>query len=237
MSPQTRRLVRRIHRALGLLVGLQLLMWVSGGLIMSAFDIDTVRGEHRRQVQAPQALSADEAYLSPQAMLAAAGGEITALELGQLLGRPVYRLDGAQGDQLFDARSGERLSPLSEELARQLALADYAGEGALVAAEWITEPALEYRGRALPLWRLRFDDDLDTTLYVSPATGKVVARRNDIWRLFDFVWMLHIMDYGEREDFNNPLLIAFAASALAFVFSGLLMLWLAYRPSRSQPAG
>jgi len=67
-------------------------------------------------------------------------------------------------------------------------------------------------------------DARHTTLYVSPQTGEVVARRNDLWRAFDFVWMLHIMDYDEREDFNHPLLIATAATALLFVLSGLGML-------------
>ncbi len=234
MSPQSRRLVRKLHRWLGLLVGLQLLLWVSGGLFMSAFDIETVRGEHRKRAQDPVPLSASGAYQHPTEILANAGVDATALQLSQWQGRAVYTLETAQGMQLYDAVTGSLLSPLAREQALAVAQADYAGNGSATAVEWITEPALEYRGRDLPLWRVRFADDLNTTVYVSASTGRVVARRNDIWRLFDVVWMLHIMDYDERDDFNNPLLVGFAASALAFVFSGLLMLWLAYRPG--QPA-
>ena len=65
------------------------------------------------------------------------------------------------------------------------------------------------------------------------GTDPFVARRNDWWRLFDFVWMLHIMDYETRDDFNHPLLIATAATALLFVVSGLFMLFFAFRPRRS----
>jgi hypothetical protein len=37
--------------------------------------------------------------------------------------------------------------------------------------------------------------------------------------------MLHIMDYAERDDFNNNFLRVFAFSAIIFVLSGFL-LWL-----------
>jgi exosortase/archaeosortase len=52
----------------------------------------------------------------------------------------------------------------------------------------------------------------------------VITVRSDIWRVFDFFWMLHIMDYDEREDFNNPLLISFAASSVFFSFTGFILL-------------
>ena len=51
-----------------------------------------------------------------------------------------------------------------------------------------------------------------------------MARRNDDWRFFDFFWMLHIMDYKERENFNNPLLITVSIFALFTVLAGLLLL-------------
>ena len=149
------------------------------------------------------------------------------------LGRPVYRLPAKDGPVLLDAASGETLSPLPEASARALALADYAGPGTLAAVERVEAPELEYRGHELPLWRARFDDDRDTTLYISPQTGRVVARRNDLWRVFDFVWMLHIMDYEEREDFNHPLLVTAAVTALLFTLSGLVMLGYSFWPRRA----
>jgi hypothetical protein len=44
-----------------------------------------------------------------------------------------------------------------------------------------------------------FDDWLQTTLYLHPDTGALVTRRHRLWRWYDFQWMLHIMDYGDRE--------------------------------------
>jgi uncharacterized iron-regulated membrane protein len=94
-----------------------------------------------------------------------------------------------------------------------------------------TEPRSEIRGQDLPLWRAEFDDGRRTTVYVSPASGQVVARRNNIWRVYDFFWMLHIMDYGGRDNFNHPLLITAAVVAWLLATSGLWLvaIWLTRR--------
>jgi uncharacterized iron-regulated membrane protein len=233
---QFRRFVRQAHRWLGLLIGLQVLLWVSGGVVMSVLRLDEVRGEHQAaKVQRPALDAAAPLVPLAEVLQAPRAGAVTAATLTTLLGRPVYRLETAGGPELVDAASGATLSPLSGDLARAVALADYAGDGALLGLDWVETPALEYRGRDLPLWRARFADTRDTTLYIAPGTGQVVARRNDLWRLFDFMWMLHIMDYEEREDFNHPLLIVAAVTALLFTLTGLVMLLYSFRPRA--PAG
>lgn len=55
--------------------------------------------------------------------------------------------------------------------------------------------------------------------------------RTDMWRLFGFFWMLHIMDYKERENFNHPLLISAAGLALITVLAGLVLLIVRVRRS------
>ena len=230
-----RRYLRQFHRWLGLLVGAQILLWVLGGFIMSVLRLDAVHGDPQRAPARAVALD-PAAPLVPLATLLAdarfAGATAATLQGWQ--GRTVYRIDGPGGQRLVDAADGKLLSPLDAAAARAVALADYAGPGEVAAVEWVEAAeggAPEHRGRELPLWRVRFDDPRDTTLYVSPQNGTVVARRNDLWRAFDFVWMLHIMDYEEREDFNHPLLVTTAGTALLFVFSGLVMLVVSFRRS------
>ncbi|WP_045318782.1 MULTISPECIES: hypothetical protein [Brevundimonas] len=41
------RLSTQLHKWIALVVGLQVLFWVGGGLVMTAIPIETVRGEHR----------------------------------------------------------------------------------------------------------------------------------------------------------------------------------------------
>jgi uncharacterized iron-regulated membrane protein len=234
---RARRIVRQLHRWIGLLIGIQVLLWVSGGLIMSVLRLDEVRGEHRVAAQPPAVLAAGERVTPVADVIGRVPGKVSAVTLTTFVGQPVYRVESDKGKSLLDARTGQRLSPLPEDLARRVALADYAGPGRLLAMEWVEQPAVEYRDRELPLWRARFDDEDDTTLYISPQTGLVVARRNELWRLFDFVWMLHIMDYEEREDFNHPLLVIAAATACLFVCTGLVMLFFSFRRAeRSAPA-
>jgi len=229
-ATRLRRIVRRVHLWLGLVIAGQLVLWTAGGLIMSALKLEEVRGDDRAAMRPAPALDAGAALKAPAEVLRAQGAHATSLQLTTLLGRPVYRLKGAEATTLVDAVSGAPLSPLSRELAEEVARSDYRGPARVAGIDWVEAPAAEYRGRPLPLWRVRFADERNTALYVSPSTGEVVARRNDLWRVFDFVWMLHIMDYEEREDFNHPLLVATAATALLFTFTGLVMLFYSLRP-------
>ena len=40
------RLWRKVHKWLGFLVVAQVLLWISGGVVMRVFPIDKVRGQH-----------------------------------------------------------------------------------------------------------------------------------------------------------------------------------------------
>ncbi len=216
-------IVQRIHIWAGLILGLQVFIWILSGVVMSWFHIDLVRGERAMFAGAPPELEA-AAYASPGGVIAQTDGA-TSLELRSFLGKPVYVAQGPFGEALFDAADGEKLSPISEETARAVAKADYVGEGEVERVALLTSPPHEYRGPR-PVWRVDYDDALKTRLYISQSTGKVVSRRNAVWRLYDFFWMLHIMDYEERENFNNPLVKAASAISLAFAISGLIMLFL-----------
>ena len=226
-----KEIVRRLHLWAGLLLGVQIILWMLSGVVMTWFHISLVRGETSAFSAPPPELRAI-AYASPGGVIAQADGA-TSVRLRMFLNRPVYEVRAVGEPALFDASTGERISPITEEMARAVATQDYVGEGEIVAVALMSEPPHEYRG-ATPVWRADFDDALTTRLYISPSTGAVAARRNDVWRLYDFFWMLHIMDYGERENFNNPLVKAAAAAGLVFSLSGLVMLF--FRKSRSQIA-
>jgi hypothetical protein len=220
------RLARRagsLHRWLALLVGVQILFWFGSGLFMSVVPIETVRGEHlKAEVQAaldPGALSAGVA-----AALATLGpGPVERIELRTMLGRPVLLVHGRDVPaSLHDAGTGARLSPIPAGTARAIAVADFAGEGRAVALAWVTEETPEYRG-PLPAWRVQFDDREATHLYVPANEGRVAARRTRTWRVYDFLWSLHIMDWSHHEDINNSWLRAASAVALLLALSGAVL--------------
>jgi hypothetical protein len=70
---------------------------------------------------------------------------------------------------------------------------------------------------------VEFDHPSNTRVYVSVDRGLVTARRNQTWRVFDFLWMFHIMDYEARDDINNLLLRLLSIFGLATVISGYLL--------------
>ncbi len=222
--------VRTVHRLLGLIVGLQLLLWISGGVFMSITPFDWVKGKPHVMEKAPYALPSD-IKLAPIALLQRHDlGAIQSIQLKRLLSqRWVYLVKSEKAMYLFDAQDAKLLSPINEQEILKIALADYQGDGNVSDAMLLTDIPLEMRGRSAPLWSVTFDDTVSTTLYISGQSGDLVGRRNTTWRIYDFFWMLHIMDYSQRDDFNNLLLMASAVSALLFVISGFFMLFFIYR--------
>lgn len=210
-----------IHKWIGLVVGLQVLAWMVSGFFMTFVPIEQVRSEHNIRKAEPLDLRAQSDVVAPAAVAALLAGRVTRLELGEMLGTAVWRADiDGKPAALIDARSGAVLSPLDETGARPIAQADFAGEGTIASATLIEKgPPIEYRG-TLPVWQFVFNDEADTHVYVSPASGKVVARRSGLWRIYDFLWSLHIMDYQTRDDFNNWLVIIASAIGLVLTVTG-----------------
>ncbi len=56
-----------------------------------------------------------------------------------------------------------------------------------------------------------------------PALTRVAARRNSTWRVFDFLWMLHIMDFENRDDFNTFLLQLISILGVITIISGFVL--------------
>lgn len=216
-------ILTRAHKWVGLLVGLQLLMWTIGGLVMSFFPIEAVRSEALRAE--PVLLPTDLPYgIDPMRAAFAAGMDgLTSLHLESFAGEPVWRLKNGDKQALISAKTGLSMLPLSEESATKLVLAGYAGTGELLKIEAVDKGPIEVRG-ANSLWRVEFSQPKNYTVWVDAKQGRIIAHRSSLWRVYDFFWMLHIMDYGEREDFNHPLLIFFALSSVLFVCSGIGLL-------------
>jgi hypothetical protein len=60
-----------------------------------------------------------------------------------------------------------------------------------------------------------------------------VTRRHRLWRWFDFLWTLHIMDYVEREDMNNGLLRVSTVLGVVTTLSGVWLLFFSFRRARN----
>lgn len=211
-----------IHKWLALIVGVQMLFWVASGLFFAIFPIEQVRSEHRiAEAQAtPLVLTphspAEMAHLLPQTPTqlvyerGATGHPVAVAEFAER--RPV----------LIDLNDWRVVSPLSAEAAAQIAQVYVADAPRIRETRLVTEESPEYRG-PLPAWRIAFDDAEGLAVYVAADTGRVAARRSDLWRFYDALWALHIMDWRDHENFNTGLLIAASLTALIAVLAGFVL--------------
>lgn len=222
-------LARNTHKWLGLVIGVQAVFWTFSGLYMTAVHLDIIHGDHLvRHAPSPPLELAN--LVEPGAVMTAAPSQAVRLETQ--LGQPVYVVTGGPERALFDARTGDKLSPLGQAAAEARAKALYAGLGPIKAVELLGKAPPEIRGRPAPLWRIEFQGWWRPTLYISAQTGELVAKRHDLWRIFDFVWMFHIMDYQERENVNNTLLRVATWAAVASCASGAWLLIFSFRRRR-----
>lgn len=221
---------RRAHKWIALVVGVQALLWMLSGLYMTSISIDIIHGDHLAHTKAKPLNMI--AVLDP-ATLSGRYPDVSSFRLKQWMDREVYELHYGDKTALVDARSGVQLSPLEETAARRLAQSMYQGKAPIKSAEVITRAPQEVATRPVPMWRVEFADNNETTLYLSPHTGELLAKRHDLWRWFDFLWMFHIMDYEERSDVNNALLRITAAAGLLFALSGLWLLFYSFSRRRA----
>ncbi|MEL7015273.1 MAG: PepSY domain-containing protein [Pseudomonadota bacterium] len=227
--PGLSRRIAQLHRWIGLLLGLQVMLWMLSGVIMTWIPFPLVKSKPTTTLVYPAEL-APQIYAAPGGILAQTPGA-TEISLKTFQGKPVYVTQGNGQDHLFDALSGKKISPLRKNQVLDVANADYAGDGTVRHARLMTKTPGEYRGKT-PVWQVEFRDANVTRLYISPFSGEVLTRRNKYWRVFDFFWMLHIMDYDERDDFNNPLLRIAAGLGVVFAISGLVLVVMRFAQGR-----
>lgn len=221
---------RKTHKWLALLIGLQVVIWSLSGLYMTAVHIDIIHGDHLVRHSPPAGAGAAD-LADPVNVLTANRGQ--SLRLAWVRGKPAYAVTGEAGERVVDARAGQPLPPPSEAEIRAIARSTYTGSQPIASAELISEVPGEIRGRKPPLWRVEFDHWNKPTLYFSPATGELLTRRHELWRIFDFVWMLHIMDYETRDNVNNTLLRVATWAAVFMALSGGWLLIYAF-PKRKK---
>ena len=213
--------LRRIHKWIGLVIGLQFLVWAISGAAMALLDMDEVAGGAMAEMHAPTLSTGETAW--PRVQQALAGQPITALTVQSLPQGQVLAATTPAGIRLFDARDGSRVS-IDRGTAALIARAAHPAEASATTVVPLSELTLAVREHELPIWQVDFTDAAHSSYYVSGTTGEILERRNYTWRWWDFFWMLHNMDYAKRTSFNHPLIITvgFAMAWLAVTGAWLL---------------
>ena len=206
-------MIRSFHKYLSLAISIQLLLWTISGIYFAFNKIELVRGEQYIIEDNPSSLDIESLNISSNTkgieVFKRLNQWIVKVEMNagfkyqDLLGNEVYELSPNQAIEVVKLKT--TLSPIdvikiNESSARS-----------------------EFRGRSLPIYKIKTNSSDDSNVYVDVMSGKIVAIRSDSWRVWDFLWGAHIIDYRERDNINNILLKIFSILALLSSLSGIAL--------------
>lgn len=234
---------RKAHRYLGLSIGIQLLFWTISGFFFAWNSIDDVHGDPFVAHQHPSFVLDTLPVVSVSSAITALRQSVPnvrrvkAVNLREVMNEPMYELEyemqHGKGTAehtsthfaLVYATRGVLRPMLTAADAQAVAEADFAPEARVLSVERVDSvtPSSEYREKPLPAYRISFDHESGTHLYVSAERGIITARRNAQWRVWDFLWMLHIMDFQSRDNLHNWFLRGFSTFGVITVLSGFLL--------------
>jgi hypothetical protein len=230
---------RKYHKWLMLFVGLQFVIWSISGAYMVIFDIDYIHGDSL-VVNHQDSLSSKQVNYSI-AKIYTDHPNAKNIELTSLLGKAVYRLSDGKSNYLLSADTGKQLSPISEGYAVLIAQHLYEKDDAAIRqVSMITEnPPVELSARHLPVWRVDFDDFASPSFYISAQAGELVTKRHTFWRLFDWMFSFHVMDYVEEDASNKLLLVVSVFALIASLFGLVLTYFRVFKqsPNKRQKTG
>jgi hypothetical protein len=220
---KTRRNIRRIHNVLGVVVGVQVLLWMLSGLFFTLFPIEQVRGSNLRQDIAHGTLDVAAISLTASEAANLAGITPDQAELAMLLGVPVWKFEADDTHHLVDARLGDLLSPISSATARQIAVLGIKPNVGVPLEPTLLEanPPREYAG-PLPAWVITYENTT-TKIYIDAQTGDLRTVRTRLWRTFDVLWRFHIMDVTGKDRFDTWWLKLISFFGLTIALTGLVL--------------
>jgi len=214
--------IRKLHKWLSIIIGLQIVIWVTSGTIISLLDQRIVSGGITKGGSPAKQIIGDISNLIPISKLKLPdNNQVQSATLSMFGNKLSYRVDSNSSTHFFNAYSGAPIE-ITQETATRNAQASYIGAGTIVTTELLANGSDEVTQK-LSVWRVQFDDDVSTRVYVSASDGSVLAHRNRHWKVVDFLLMLHFMDYADEHNFNNVQIILVAFCALWLTLSGLLL--------------
>ena len=207
--------LRNIHRYLSLFISIQFLLWTISGVFFSFNKIEEVRGE--------------QYLLESNEMDFSINSPININSSGEI--KFFYRLDdlvyevNLGGSSYVYHQDGNPIAKLSFSEAKEIIQTKTNLTPISVGEISKNERGSEYRGRPLPLFKVESlnKDEKVINVYLDPYSGQIRAIRSTQWRMWDFLWGLHIMDWTDRDNFNNNFIKFFSVLAFISALSGILL--------------
>ena len=206
-------MIRFFHKYLSLIISIQLLLWTVSGIYFAFNKIELVRGEQYLLENQAEDLNLEEVEIT-----------FTAKNLSFIKRLDMWIIKAETDSGLiYSDLSGIKLEALDEEGAKEVVKRKTNLRPLEAFRIDKQEKRAEYRGRDLPLYKVTTSASDGINVYVDAFSGAVTAIRSDSWRIWDFLWGAHIIDYRERDNINNFLLKFFSILALISALSGIAL--------------
>jgi uncharacterized iron-regulated membrane protein len=208
-------IVRNTHKYLSFFISIQLLLWTVSGIYFAFNKIENVRGEQYRLNQPADILLGQLSFSIPDAI---------DINIKKRLGDTIVIASTKSGMRYLDT-NGNPLNHITSDEA--MAIVEQATTLQPQRVEQVNDSSRgsEYRGRALPIYRVitKNANDAEINVYVNIYSGDISAIRSVQWRIWDLMWGFHIMDWVERDNIDNILLKIFSILALVSSLTGVLL--------------
>ncbi|MCG3177131.1 MAG: hypothetical protein MOGMAGMI_02098 [Candidatus Omnitrophica bacterium] len=221
--------VRRIHRTLGAVFGLTLIVAALSGILHQVMS--------RTQAPPPKPRPHGTVDLTRLTFplsgavqrLGASAGQVRMVSVRTIEGRSWYQflLEDAEKPVYLDAEDGTVGTDADERYARDIARLHLGPEARIRYTAYLTEYDTEYLNifRILPVYRFDAEDGRGTRVYVSTMTGSVTRHTDDAkqWEAWVFS-NFHKYQFIKHKDLRDGALITATAGAAAAAIYGLVLL-------------
>lgn len=208
-------IVRNTHKYLSFFISIQLLLWTVSGIYFAFNKIENVRGEQYRLNKPADILLGELSFSIPDAI---------DINIKKRLGDTIVIASTKSGMRYLDT-NGNPVNHITSDEA--MAIVEQATTLQPQRVEQVNDSSRgsEYRGRALPIYRVitKNANDAEINVYVNIYSGDISAIRSVQWRIWDLMWGFHIMDWVERDNIDNILLKIFSILALVSSLTGVLL--------------
>lgn len=228
MRKNNKYYIRKVHRYLGVIIGIQFLFWTISGLYFTWTDLDEIHGDHfLRESIEQRSVNSQRLNMVSDSM------DIYSLELKLINDEAFFWVNDSV---LIHAKSGISKTEISAEEAKSIVKDKIKPKYQIEKANFLTETGAHHEVRSikLPVWQIEFKGAESLKAYVDARNGDFQTMRHQDWRWFDFLWMTHTMDYVGRDDFNNTLIRVFSAFGLLTVSSGFLLFFVTIKKRRKK---
>ncbi len=235
------RLIRKLHRWLGLLFSLSVLMASGSGVIHNVMTRTQAPPPSARPSGGGMDVNAIKITVAEAvSKLVPEVPEVQAVNLRGIGGQPWYQIyTASSGGPLYVSAVDGRVDPaLDEAYAAEIA-ARFLDGRKVSKTDFLTTFNSEYLNifRILPVYRFDVGDELETRLYVSTTTGSV-TRHTDRQRQFEakIFTNFHKLGFIPNKDLRDLVLTSLTFGTFLVACLGIV-LFVATRPKRRSTDG